>query len=107
MTGVTWLTTIGATAALGGSGEFIGYASIPVFGPWVMLAADDDGEYGAAMVSSGLLQSAGLTMMILGLTIRHEVPAETASAGGPLAASLELAPMLSPEHSGLMISGSF
>ena len=107
VTGVTWMTTIGATAALGGSGEFIGYASIPVFGPWVMLAADDDGEYGAAMVSSGLLQGAGLTMMILGLSIRHEVPAETASTEGSLAAELELAPMLSPEAAGLVVSGSF
>lgn len=72
--GVAWLATPIVGAAVGSDGYEIGYLAIPVAGPWVCLGdCYDPDDYMAALVISGLLQAAGVTMFILGLVLRREV----------------------------------
>ncbi len=72
--GVVWLATVGVTAGVSSDadrGEATGYAAIPMVGPWVMLGSDlDTDDYSAALVTSGILQAAGVAMFVLGVTIR-------------------------------------
>src|SRR5690606_25376199 len=70
--GAAWLATIGVTAALTDEGAHIGYAAIPLVGPWVLMA-DSEG-YEVPLAVSGVLQAGGLTMLILGVAIRSERP---------------------------------
>ena len=82
--GVAWITTIGVTASVSAEKDqstAVGYASVPVLGPWLMLGSSlNTSDYTAPLVLSGLAQGTGLTLLILGLTIRHEerVPASMA-----------------------------
>jgi hypothetical protein len=100
--GATWLTTIGATAGLGGSGKAIGYAATPVIGPW-MIIGEDAGDYTAALVASGLAQAGGLTMLIVGLTVQRPVAPRVALGD----VEMTIAPSASPETAALMATGSF
>ena len=82
--GVAWITTIGVTASVSAEKDqstAVGYASVPVLGPWLMLGSSlNTSDYTAPLVLSGLMQGSGLTLLILGLTIRTEerVPASMA-----------------------------
>lgn len=82
--GVTWLATPTVGAAVEASGQSIGVLAIPVAGPWVCLAGgcEDPDDYVAALVVSGVLQAAGLTMLILGLVIQQEVQLRAELAPG-------------------------
>jgi hypothetical protein len=73
---------------------------VPVAGPWIQLALLPDYENGwpVWLVADGLGQIAGLTMLIIGI--------EQASHGAQ-AEPIALLPMISPEASGLMLSGTF
>ena len=75
--GTMWITTIAVTAAVsapGDVGRATGYASIPVVGPWVMLGSSlDTSSYVGPLILSGILQSAGLALTIVGFTVRHDV----------------------------------
>ncbi len=110
--GVAWLTTIAVTTAINSEGgvedseaKAIGYACIPIAGPWAMMADSDvdTRDYTAPLVVSGVLQGAGLAMTILGLTIRREV--RVPSAIHPARSlTLSLHPVPTPSGGGLMLS---
>jgi len=89
--GVAWIGTIVVTAAISAAtlsdriGKNVGYSAIPIAGPLIFAYGDPDtdtGDYEAALVVSTVLQTAGLTMLILGLVITHEeeVPATASTA---------------------------
>lgn len=100
--GVTWLTTIGVTAGLDSDGDIIGYSAIPIAGPWVMMADDRTSDYTAPIAVSGVLQLGGLAMLIIGVSVKRDVPIEH---GDPI--ELELTPVASPNLAGLALSGRF
>lgn len=61
-------------AAIGtdtGGGTYTDWLYAPVIGPWGALANADDGIERFFGVLTGLLQAAGLTMFVLGLTLRR------------------------------------
>ncbi|MBX3272380.1 MAG: hypothetical protein KF729_19125 [Sandaracinaceae bacterium] len=87
MLGVSWLVNAALISPFAGwsassgyqpSWEAFRYAGlVPVAGPWIQLALkpnglSDDG-WGTYLVIDGLLQAAGLTMLILGATITETV----------------------------------
>jgi hypothetical protein len=80
---------------------------IPLAGPWVQLAVKPDGlgsdGWGPYLVVDGVLQAAGLTMLIVGLAVQEE---HTVVARGD-APSFAIAPMIGPELTGLAASGRF
>ncbi|MBW2458797.1 MAG: hypothetical protein JRI68_30135 [Deltaproteobacteria bacterium] len=103
--GVAWLSTIAVVAAVSSEadrGEAIGYAAIPIFGPWVMMGSDLKTEaYTGALVASGVAQTAGVTMFVLGMAIRTEevVPVYGDRDGLSLA--------IAPSPNGVMAVGTF
>ena len=64
------------TAAIGSSlvaGDYASWCSVPLVGPWVALGdANNDSEVAGAVVG-GVLQTAGLAMFVLGLSLRRTV----------------------------------
>ena len=77
--GAVWVLTIGITAVINVSldssrtGQNIGFSAIPVAGPMVILGTDSGADdYAPALVVSTVLQSAGLIMLITGVSIRRE-----------------------------------
>ncbi len=93
--GVAWALGLVGTLAADADGELVGFSAIPLAGPWILLADSRTEDYAAALVVGGVLQAAGLTMTVLGLSIRQEVQV-------PLA-SLRLTPTLG----GLVLDGMF
>ncbi|MGE0785246.1 MAG: hypothetical protein AB7S26_06125 [Sandaracinaceae bacterium] len=86
MLGVSYLLHAAIVSPLAGCdfdtchGEWNGFryaGLIPLAGPWVQLAvrpgASDLDAWGPYLVIDGLLQTAGLTLLILGLTLRETV----------------------------------
>lgn len=80
---------------------------IPLAGPWVQLAVKPNGTgsdgWGPYLVVDGVLQAAGLTMLILGLVLQEEHTV-VARADAP---SFAIAPMIGPALTGLAASGRF
>jgi hypothetical protein len=89
-----------------------GWLLIPALGPWITLAArknctntvydycNDDGVRGI-LIFDGLAQTAGATLLILGIALPRTqlVRADVAT--------LELVPMLGPAQTGVAAVGSF
>jgi hypothetical protein len=69
---VVYLLTVGVTAGLDTDGDDIGEAAIPLIGPFLMIGNPDTEFFEAPLAISGILQLAGLTMVILGLTIQSQ-----------------------------------
>lgn len=74
---VSWIATWATATALidpawdGQQWEYYAYLWIPVVGPWLALGpANQDSEYAGAIVG-GVTQLAGLTLIILGVTLRQ------------------------------------
>ena len=67
-TGLTYLITIPVGLGLNEGGAF---AFVPIVGPWLMMSVDDEGT--PLWIASGLMQAAGLTMIILGVAITRDV----------------------------------
>ncbi|HJL20540.1 MAG TPA: EB domain-containing protein [Sandaracinaceae bacterium LLY-WYZ-13_1] len=89
---------------------FRGYSFIPVVGPWVQLATKPTGfsadSWAGWLVADGIVQAAGLAMLIVGIA----VPVETTvySEGGPGdGLDLALLPQVGPGHGGLSLVGRF
>ena len=97
--GSVWALTIvtaAVTSAVTDSnrtGKNIAYAAIPIAGPLISLADPDNDteDYAVALVASTIVQTGGLTMLILGLTLEREVPVSSAALGGADGGSLHLA----------------
>lgn len=82
---IAYVTTIGVVAGVSGDrdrGEAVGYASIPLFGPLVMLGSDlDTDDYTAPLVMSAILQIVGAALLVTGLVYKHEVRLPTIALG--------------------------
>lgn len=80
---------------------------IPVAGPWVQLAVkptDFDQDYWATwLIIDGLLQAAGLTVLIVGIA----TPSHSRGYAAVQGPTLALSPSASPGHAGLSLVGSF
>jgi hypothetical protein len=83
--GVSWGLT-GSLAALSWDTDYVSYGWIPVVGPWLMLAEASNDDETTGAILGGVAQLAGLTMFVLGLTLR-----ETDRAGGGVCARIERA----------------
>jgi hypothetical protein len=94
--GVAWALGIVGTLIADADGDLVGYAAIPLAGPWIMLADERTEDYAAALIVAGVLQAAGATMTVLGLTIRREVPV---SVGASV--------VVTPTPGGVSIEGTF
>lgn len=104
--GVAWLATIGVTAGIAeGSeaGTSIGLAATPLAGPWILMAGEGSG-YAAPLVVSGVLQAGGLTMLIVGLAVRHPVE-PTFSLNEDVGVTLSAS--AGPGTTGIFASGTF
>jgi hypothetical protein len=109
---VAWITTIIVTSAVStdeDKGTATSYAAIPLVGPWVMMGSDslDTSDYTGALVVSGVVQTAGIIMTILGIAIRRErqVPVYASRKFG---LEVALNPFVVPERGGgLMAVGTF
>lgn len=70
--GASWALTATVASSFA-VGDYALFAWIPLVGPWLMLGpAADDEQVGAAL-ASGIIQLAGATMFLLGLTLRQTV----------------------------------
>jgi hypothetical protein len=109
----SWAVTVGATAALSDNdvrAEATGYAAIPVFGPWVLLGSNISisPPDQAALVVSGIVQNAGLAMLIVGVSVKRVRHVPVYSFGhGPGAATLAVLPSATPNLLGLVGAGTF
>lgn len=104
--GVAWAATVVVTAAVtpdNAKAEYVGYSCIPIGGPWVIIANDEKGDYTGPLVVSGIVQSAGLIMTVLGVSIRRRVPAYSLDLGGGQTATVE--PFVGASRFG--VAGSF
>ena len=71
---VTYALTVTVTSILAeDSDKYVSLAAIPILGPWLILG-EDSGGYDAPLAASGILQLAATTMIIVGVTVRREVP---------------------------------
>src|SRR5690606_21523242 len=104
--GFAYLTGISVTAALDADADLIGFAAVPVFGPWIMLADERTVDYSGALAVNGLVQAAGVTMFIVGLTVKreHVVPIHQSQDG---ARSVGLNPVQLPGGMALSLQGRF
>ncbi len=112
--GVSWVVHAAIVSPLAGIldeevgvwDDFRYLGAIPLAGPWIQMAvkptgAGEDG-WVPYLIVDGILQVAGLTMLILGLTLRKEV-------GGYADAepSFQVGPMLGEGAAGLSAFGRF
>jgi len=86
--------------------DFRVYGAIPLVGPWLQLSVKptgftDDG-WGPYLIANGILQAAGLTMLILGFVLRKET--STYADASP---SIMVAPMAREGATGLTAFGHF
>jgi len=71
--GVSWILTGTFASALSWDADYASWGWIPLAGPWMMLGvAGSDDEVAGALIG-GITQLAGVTMFILGLTLRQTV----------------------------------
>lgn len=86
--------------------EFRVLGAVPLAGPWIQLAIKPtdpfDDSWATYLVIDALLQTAGLTMLILGVTLRTETTAR--ADAGP---SLMIAPLAGQNTAGLTAYGRF
>lgn len=100
--GVMYVTHIAVAAGIGSSAEDVGYQAIPLAGPWVCMGVCSDPEdFIPGLAASGVIQLAGITMMIIGLAVQveHEVRAELDRSP-----TWALTPWASPDGGGLALS---
>lgn len=87
--------------------RFVGL--VPVLGPWIQLGIKPtpiDQDYWVTwLVIDGVLQAAGLTMLIVGLTVRESVEVRAVAEIGDF--TLSVTPFAGPTGSGLALSGTF
>lgn len=102
--GLTGLTTTTLVIVANRREETIAFSWIPVAGPWIMLG--DSAGFNSlqlfAAAASGVLQAAGVGMLIAGLVISMERYGGIQSRDGP-----RLIPMLSSNQAGLALTGRF
>lgn len=91
---VSYVLTGTMATALSYNDDYATYSWIPLVGPWLMLGeANGDAETGAA-IAGGVAQLAGLTMFVLGLTLRRTVRVAVYALGdGEHAPELALNPL--------------
>jgi hypothetical protein len=86
--------------------EFRVLGAVPIAGPWIQLAVKPtaalDDSWSTYLVVNGLMQAAGVTMFILGLTLRSKPTSYAANEP-----SLMIGPMASGEGAGLSAFGRF
>lgn len=116
MLGVSWLVHAALVSPLAGCdfdscqdewGEFRLWGVVPLVGPWVQLGTKPYSERDGWMpylVIDGLLQVAGLTMLILGVSLRETV---TVYAEGPGGFELGVVPYGGADGGGLAAVGRF
>ena len=110
--GTVYITTIILNAALAEDdtrSEAVGFALIPMFGPFLSLADDDDGteiqeQYRGSMVLSGVAQILGVAVFTAGMIIKREPK----SSKPARSSRLGIAPVLPGKHgAGAILSFSF
>lgn len=108
--GVTYLIDLFVAAIgtdTGGGGTYTDWLYAPLIGPWGALANADDGLERSFAVLTGLLQTAGATMFILGLTLRRPVdPYYVLNPDDPQSAriAVDLAPLPGGGRLGVTLS---
>lgn len=100
--GASWALTA-TTASAFTAGDYALFAWIPLVGPWLMLGAAGNDEQVGAALASGILQLAGATMFILGLTLRQTVRVAEYSFDERDARAPQLAFELLPAPAGAMV----
>ncbi len=82
---------------------------IPVVGPWIQLGIEpahgSDDAWGAWLIIDGLLQAAGLTLLIVGIATSGGDDEDTAE--GEHGIELAILPTMGPDHAGLSALGRF
>ena len=108
---VVYITTIALTASLSQEsvrGQAITYVLVPVIGPFLLNgSAIANPQYSTPLVFSGLVQTAGVAMIVAGLVMHRPVAAPSYALGaGPNAARLSVTPTLLGA-SGMTVNLSF
>lgn len=108
-TSVAYLMTIGLTAGLSQEsvrGQAISYVIIPVVGPFVLMGSSiNNPQYSAPLAVSGVLQTAGVFMTIIGLATKRPVQPLSWSIGEPSSrVEVSLGPAALP---GVHLNGRF
>ncbi|MCB9594643.1 MAG: hypothetical protein H6719_18130 [Sandaracinaceae bacterium] len=88
-------------------GDFRLLGAIPLGGPWAQLALKPPSSadvWGPYLVIDGVLQSAGLLMLVLGFAIRETRTVMALDSNGP---SFAVVPSMSPDGGGLRAIGRF
>jgi hypothetical protein len=111
--GVSWILNI-IVSAFAGAGpswddwEAFRYTGlVPAVGPWIQLALIPSGgrsEWDQYLVTDGVIQLAGLTMLILGIAIPVERTVYAQNGGG---VQFGFVPNLSPNSAGGSLVGTF
>ena len=98
---VPWILTFSITFALdGGTTDATTWGFIPLIGPWVLLDYPEDDFTFTMLIVSGLLQLAGVTLMVLGLATTREVAVRAELGDGPRAPVLTFTPMFGTDFAG-------
>jgi hypothetical protein len=81
---------------------------IPIAGPWVQLAVKptefDNDYWGMWLIIDGLMQAAGITMLVAGIATSSGDDGATADAGG---VQLMFVPSVGPDRASLTLAGRF
>jgi len=88
--------------------------TVPVVGPFIGLATLEGDVAAALLVADGLAQTAGLGLLLAGVFAEETVLIRTADArthperrSEPAISSLSVAPLVSHEHAGWLLRGTF
>lgn len=102
-----WIANWAGSIALGGQDEYLGLSFLPIAGPWAQLPQLEWALYprwtGIYHPMMGVVQAAGLVMMVIGLVV--QVEDGDASAGGPTLLRLAFTP--APGGGELSVGGRF
>lgn len=103
---VPWVIT-GISGLTSSNSDVNTWGWIPLIGPWAMLGYIDAWDFellGTLLIISGILQAAGVVMMILGLATSREVRVRVALGDEPNAPELTVTPVASQHFAGAALT---
>jgi len=97
-------SSLRAVSGVANTDEFLAFSLVPVVGPWLQLPFASSGLEVGFLIGAGVLQAAGVTMLIAGLTFARRPVTEVRISDS---SSVVFTPMVGSDSAGLSAVGTF